>query len=120
LKHDQITRSPTALTKVRPAYRHVNLFPGTPALNSMVSDERTGRAKTKDEMSNLRKGKLEMKTIASILAATAVLFAASAAQADFSSKLFEKQSLYSENIESDVIHSGNSLHPYGSAGADVK
>ena len=52
-----------------------------------------------------------MKTIMSIIATTAVLFAASAAQADFSSKFFEEQSLYGENIDRDAIRSGNVLHP---------
>lgn len=61
-----------------------------------------------------------MKTITSILAAATLLFAASAAQADFTSKFFEKQSLYGENIDRDAIRSGQILHPYGFFGADVE
>ncbi len=61
-----------------------------------------------------------MKTITSILAATAILFAASAAQADFASDFFEKQSLYGENIDRDAIRSGQTVHPLGVFGADAK
>lgn len=59
-----------------------------------------------------------MKTIMSIFAAVAVLAAASSAQAFDTDRFWEQQRLYGENIDSDAIRSGQTLHPFGFFGAD--
>lgn len=51
-----------------------------------------------------------MKTIASILAAAAVLAAATSAQANFSETFFEKQQLFGENISAESFFEQQRLY----------
>ncbi len=61
-----------------------------------------------------------MRTILSIIAAASILAAASSAQANFAADFFDKQQLRGENIDRDVIRSGQPLHPDGIFGADAE
>ena len=61
-----------------------------------------------------------MKTILSIIAVASILAAASSAQADFSGNFFETQQLFGENVDSDAIRTGQTLHPSGFLGAEAE